>query len=311
MSETYFNKKRYALLILTATFLFGSTFPASKIILGQMTPLWAAVVRFLIAAISILPILFWQRIRYPHAIRSPRPWRTLTCIGLLQTTGSMGFLNLGLRSTTPAKAAILMACTPLIVALMARLIMKEKIHSIAALGLALAFSGVVLCIGVNKLDSFGWGDALVLCGAACWAAATLVIKTSKIIMNIWVLSFWQMLIGALCLALLAAASGEALTLPHSMAISLAFLWLAIPATTGAMALWFLALHLGGAVHTSGFLFLSPLFATLISFVAFGYALSLHELIGGVLIGSGIYLVSKRQISPPQSKLPSQPVCDEA
>ncbi|AUH50277.1 EamA family transporter [Chromobacterium sp. ATCC 53434] len=293
MSKQHYDAKRYWLLILAATFLFGSTFPSSKIVLSEMPPLWAAVARFLVASAGIAPILLWQRLHRRHAASQRRPWGILILIGLLQTAGSMGFLNIGLRSTTPAKAAILMACTPLIVALMSRLALKEKIHPLAAVGLALAFFGVAMCIGLNKLDGFGAGDALVLCGAACWAASTLVVKSSRIAINVWVLTFWQMLIGSAFLALLAWAVGEAPALPHGDRALIAFLWLALPATTGAMALWFMALELGGAVRTSGFLFLSPLFATLISFAAFGYSLSLHELAGGVLIGIGIYLVSKR------------------
>ncbi|AXT49196.1 MULTISPECIES: DMT family transporter [Chromobacterium] len=299
MSHPNYDAKRYWLLILAATFLFGSTFPTSKIVLSEMPPLWAAVARFTAAAAGIVPILLWQRFRYPRAFVRPRPWGVLALIGLLQTAGSMGFLNIGLRSTTPAKAAILMACTPLIVALMSRLALKEKIHPLAAVGLVLAFFGVAVCIGLNKLDGFGAGDALVLCGAACWAASTLVIKGSRIVINVWALTFWQMLVGSACLALLAWAGGEVPAPPHSERVLAAFLWLALPATTGAMALWFMALDLGGAVRTSGFLFLSPLFATLISFVAFGYSLSLHELIGGVLIGVGIYLVSKRPTAAAQ------------
>nr|WP_083338812.1 DMT family transporter [Chromobacterium sphagni] len=296
-----YNHKKYWLLILAATFLFGSTFPSSKIVLSEMPPLWAAVFRFLAASAGIIPILLWQRIRYRHTFVRHRPWGVLALIGLLQTAGSMGFLNLGLRITTPAKAAILMACTPLIVALMSRLVLKEKIHPLAAVGLIIAFFGVAMCIGLNKLDGFGAGDALVLCGAACWAASTLVIKRSRIAVNVWVLTYWQMLVGSACLALLAYASGEALAFPHTDKTLMAFLWLALPATTGAMALWFMALELGGAVRTSGFLFLSPLFATLISFAAFGYSLSLHELAGGVLIGIGIYLVSKRPDSAGQPR----------
>ncbi|MEN2425608.1 DMT family transporter [Chromobacterium vaccinii] len=301
MPHSHYDAKRYWLLILAATFLFGSTFPSSKIVLSEMPPLWAAVARFLAASAGIAPILLWRRLRSPHAA-SRRPWGMLALIGLLQTAGAMGFLNIGLRSTTPAKAAILMACTPLIVALMSRLALKEKIHPLAAVGLAMAFFGVAMCIGLNKLDGFGAGDALVLCGAACWAASTLVIKSSRVVVNVWVLTFWQMLVGSIFLALLAWAGGEVPALPHSERVWIAFLWLALPATTGAMALWFMALELGGAVRTSGFLFLSPLFATLISFAAFGYSLSMHELAGGVLIGTGIYLVSKRPdtAGPPQT-----------
>jgi drug/metabolite transporter (DMT)-like permease len=48
-----------------------------------------------------------------------------------------------------------------------------------------------------------------------------------------------------------------------------FLWLAIPASTGAFGLWFAALAKGGAMRTSGFLFLSPSFTVILSYFILG------------------------------------------
>ncbi|MEC5161734.1 MULTISPECIES: DMT family transporter [unclassified Janthinobacterium] len=291
---------RYGYVILASTLLFGSTFPATKAVLQEMTPLWAVSLRFLVAALSIYPFLLLNRIFLKRPIIPPAmPWRVIAAVGLLQTAGSTGFLNLGLRTTSAPKASILMACTPLIVALLSAIVFKEKIRLLALLGLLISFVGVVLCIGPAAVaaGTFGLGDALVLCGALCWSVATLLVKRANLRIDIFLLSFWQMAIGALVLAALAAAAGEKFAAPVSAPIWLAFLWLAVPATTGAMALWFLALRLGGAVQTCGYLFLSPLFASIISFFAFGYVLSPIELAGGVLIGLGIYLGAKGAPKP--------------
>lgn len=285
----------YGYIIVASTLLFGSTFPATKAVLREMTPLWAVSLRFSVAALSIYPFLLWRSLLRESAMTpGPRAWKVIFAVGVLQTAGAMGFLNLGLRSTSAPKAAILMACTPLMVALISSLFFKEKIRALALVGLALSFCGVVLCIGPGSLahGRFGPGDGLVLCGALCWSAATLIVKRAKVAIDIVLLSFWQMLIGALLLAVLAMLGGEAFAAPRSAPVWLAFLWLAIPATGGALALWFLALRLGGAVQTSGFLFLSPLFASIIAFFLYGDVLRPLELAGGVLIGFGIYLGSK-------------------
>jgi hypothetical protein len=72
--------------------------------------------------------------------------------------------------------------------------------------------------------------------------------------------------------------------------------LVLPASTGAMGLWFAALQTGGAVRTSGFLFLCPLFAAAINFVINGEILSLHEVTGGIMIAAGIVLLSRTSVS---------------
>ncbi|TDR82918.1 DMT family transporter [Paludibacterium purpuratum] len=286
--------RRYLAALVAATFLFGSTFPASKLVLTQVGPLWTAAMRFACATLSLLPLVCWQRRRAPLAGRLPLG--RLALIGALQTAGSMGFLNLGLRHTAAPRAAILMACTPLLVALLSRLWLKTPIRPLAWTGLGLALCGVVLCVSPGGLAAPQAGDLLVLGGALCWAVATLVIKRMPVVLDIWRLSFWQMLFGSLLLAGLARWQGEPMHWPHAAALA-AFVWLALPATTGAMALWFLALQWGGAVRTSGFLFLSPLFATLLSWWLFGRPLSWPEAAGGVLVGAGLYALARGAEAP--------------
>lgn len=295
-------QRRYLLLIFGSTFLQGSSFVASKVVLTELPPLWLAALRFFAAALSLSPWL-WLR----HCTRTAAgtavpitsmPWLRLAVIGLLQTTGVMAFLTMGLTQTTASKAAILMASNPLLVALLAGILLNERVRPLAWLGLLLAFVGVVVCIGVQSAMSgaIGHGEALVMAGSTCWALATLASKRFRLAIDTWTLAFWQMLVGAVALALLAAWRGESFALPTHTAA--AFLWLAIPASTGAMGLWFAALHMGGAVRTSGFLFLCPFFAALITFAISGEMLSAHELLGGLLIAVGIVFLSRTPTARP-------------
>lgn len=295
-------QRRYLLLILCSTFLQGSSFVASKVVLTELPPVWLATLRFFVAALSLLPWLWLRhRNRVAAGIAVPitaMPWLRLAVIGLLQTAGVMAFLTMGLTQTTASKAAILMASNPLLVALLAGILLKERVRPQTWLGLLLAFAGVVVCIGVQSVMSgaIGHGEALVMAGSACWAFATLASKRFRLAIDTWTLAFWQMLIGAAALTLLAAWRGEPFVLPTDTAA--AFLWLAIPASTGAMGLWFAALHAGGAVRTSGFLFLCPFFAALIAFATGGEMLSTHELLGGVMIAVGIVLLSRAPAAKP-------------
>ncbi|KAA5841764.1 DMT family transporter [Pseudomonas chlororaphis] len=302
--DSHVAQQRFLLLILSSTFLQGSSFVASKIVLSELPPLWLAALRFFVAALSLLPWLWLRhRARVAAGTAVPvkaMPWLRLTIIGLLQTTGVMAFLTMGLTQTSASKAAILMASNPLVVALLAGILLKERVRPLAWLGLLLAFAGVVVCIGVQSVmtGAIGAAEALVMAGSTCWALATLASKRFRLAVDTWTLAFWQMLIGAVTLALLAAWRGESFSLPAQT--MLAFLWLAIPASTGAMGLWFAALHTGGAVRTSGFLFLCPFFAALITFAISGDMLSTHEMLGGVMIAVGIVLLSRTPAARPAS-----------
>ncbi|MBN3853438.1 DMT family transporter [Paraburkholderia sp. Ac-20340] len=292
-------------LILASTFLQGSSFVSTKIVLADVAPLWTAALRFLVASLSLLPFMYSSMRQQKLGLRD-LPWAKLAIIGSLQTTGVMAFLNLGLESTTPSTAAILMASNPLLVVILARIWLREAISASALSGLIVAFIGVVICIGIagNHHAAPGHGEWLVALASACWAGSTVLNKKFNLALSAWVLTFWQMLIGAILLALLAAGSGQPFSLPATAAHWGAFAWLCIPASTAAMGLWFAALRLGGSVQTSGFLFLCPLFAAIITFCLTGQLPHPHELVGGCLIGIGLYLLSKRRTAQTARALPA-------
>jgi drug/metabolite transporter (DMT)-like permease len=310
MSKQHSASRTWLGLILASTFLQGSSFVSTKIVLTDITPLWAAALRFLVAALSLLPLMCVSMRRQKLRLRD-LPWTKLFIIGSLQTTGVMAFLNLGLMSTTPSTAAILMASNPLLVVILARVVLRETLSASSLGGLVLAFIGVVICIGVtrtshsvNSGDS-GHGEWLVALASACWAGSTVLNKRFNLALSAWVLTFWQMLMGAILLALLAACLGLPLTLPTTAWHWAAFAWLCIPASTVAMGLWFAALKIGGSVQTSGFLFLCPLFAALIVFGVTHQLPPAHEIAGGVLIGMGLYLLSKRHGPKPSGQRAAQ------
>jgi drug/metabolite transporter (DMT)-like permease len=278
---------------------------STKIVLADVAPLWTAALRFLVASLSLLPFMC-SSMRQQKAGLRDLPWAKLAIIGSLQTTGVMAFLNVGLESTTPSTAAILMASNPLLVVILARIWLREAISAGAFLGLILAFIGVVICIGIADTGNAarGHGEWLVALASVCWAVSTVLNKKFNLALSAWVLTFWQMLIGAILLALLAAGSRQPFSLPSTAAHWGAFAWLCIPASTAAMGLWFAALRIGGSVQTSGFLFLCPLFAAFITFCLTGQLPHPHEIAGGCLIGIGLYVLSKRQKTQAAHTLPA-------
>lgn len=295
------SQNQYFLLVLASTFLQGSSFVSTKIVMSEMPPLWTASARFFVAAVSLLPFVFllmWrQKLNLKHI-----PWLRILVLGSFQTAGVMAFLNIGLTSTSPSTAAILMASNPLLVVVLAWLFLGERSSPVALGGLLLAFIGVVICIGISPTGSMsvGYGEGLVILASICWACSTVLNKKFNLTLSPWLVTFWQMLLGSMILAVIAALSPQQLALPATAYHWGMFLWLAIPASTGAMGLWFAALKIGGSVQTSGFLFLCPLFAALITFCLTGQVPTGHEIAGGVLIGLGIYVMSRWRYTSGQS-----------
>jgi drug/metabolite transporter (DMT)-like permease len=226
-------------------------------------------------------------------------------IGLLQTAAVMGLLFLAMRSISASTAAILLFTNPIWVALLGALFLGEALTAGRMAGLALGLAGVAFALKVGpELFAGGTaaaGELIGLGSSLCWAVATLVTKRAGLPLGPWGLSFWQMLVGALALLVLAYGLGQHWPDRTSIPQWGWFLWLSIPASTGSFGLWFMALGRGGATRASGFLFLAPLFTVLLSFFVLGAPLSWQQGVGGALIGMALWLVNRSPSQAPPSR----------
>jgi drug/metabolite transporter (DMT)-like permease len=293
------SRGEYLAILLGSTLLMGSSFVAGKLLLSAgFPPLLLAGTRFLVAALAALVVVaieagLWRQVLVPSEL-SGKDWLQVLAIGLLQTGGVMGLLFWSMRDIPAPMAAVLLFTNPIWVALLARVLLLEPLPRARSLGLVLGALGVALALGLRLEAGSGLlrGQLIGLGSAWCWAIATLINKRAQLRLRVWVLSFWQMLIGSLALLVLALATGEHWPSATTGSQWAWFLWLAIPASTGSFGLWFMALARGGATRTSGYLFLAPLFAAALSHWLLGAHLSTEQGWGALLIGLGIWLVNR-------------------
>ncbi len=276
----------FAVLVL-ATFFMGSSFVAGKVLLAKVPPFPLVAWRFLVAAAALLPLALRDGLVPPR-----RAWGGIAVLGLLQTTAVMALLFLALETISASAASILLFTAPVWVALLARALLGERLRPSQVSGLALGVAGVALAIGKAEGISALVGDLLALGSAFAFAGAAIVAKRLRAPVPASTLAFWQMLVGSAALFVLAAAAGQSWPGGLTPAEWGWFLWLAIPASSGSFGLWFLALQWGGAARTSAFLFLTPLFTVLISYVVLGERLGPVQLTGGVLVGVALWLVNR-------------------
>ncbi len=282
----------YVLTLIFATFFMGSSFIASKLLLRDLAPFWLAGWRFMVAAVAMLPLAMTRR---PVATRSQTNWLTVMLVGLLQTTGTMGLLFLSMQTLSAANAAILLFTNPLWVALLSYLFFRERISPQQLVSLVVGLVGVVLAMGGQASFTDWRGTLLGLGSALCWAGSTIITKQRPAGIDPLWLNTLQMGLGGVVLLLASFVGNEPqrwLTSPGQWAW---FLWLAVPASAGSFGLWFVALQRGGAARSSSFLFLAPLFATLLSVLVLNTTLTGWQLLGGGLVGLAIYGMNARPV----------------
>ncbi len=290
----------FFLTIIGATFLMGSAFVASKILLKTygMMPFNLVGWRFLLASIATLPIIFLTKSSFREIKKSD--WLKMTVIGLLQTGLTMGFLFLSMLYVTASSAAALMFINPLIVAIMnlrkssleTKTSLEEETSPKIIIGFIIGIVGVWLIVGADtNLDEWK-GILLGLACAVSFAASTIYNKKMNLKVPPFIVSATQMFIGALFLLFCAFLfEGDQFRLKDTTQ-TFWFLWLVIPASTGSFGLWAMALNKGNAVTASSFLFLTPLFTIVISHFVLHTDFSLIRVCGATLIGVSLFVVNK-------------------
>lgn len=295
------DERLFILALFGATFLMGASFIPGKILVGIADPFPLAGWRFIVAALATLPLCYWdlskQGISFREGLLPPRSgWPALIAIGLLQTGLVMGLLFLSMETISASAAAILLFTNPLWVGLIAPVFLGDRLSPLVAGGLGVGVAGVAMAIGFDGLSNDPTGYLLGLGSGLAWAFSTILQKSITLTVRPFILAFWQMLIGGLALLMAAAYSGN-LWIGSLTGWDWAwFIWLAIPSSTGSFGLWALALSKGGASRSSGFLFLAPFFAVLLSVLLLNTPMGLIQVTGGVMIALAIWTINRASMA---------------
>lgn len=163
-------------LMLLLCLLWGGNMVAIKFTVGTMPPIFAAAARSLVSGTLVAMLMAARGVRlFPSREAT---FHGAVC-GILFGL-EFACIYLGLKFTLATRTSILLYTHPFFVAIGAHFVLhSDKLHGRKALGLALAFTGIVVLFvkdwGPATLATLP-GDLLILLGAAGWAATTLYIK---------------------------------------------------------------------------------------------------------------------------------------
>lgn len=288
----------FVISILLTTIFMGSSFPTGKYLIAveNTPPLLIGGVRFIIAGVIMLGLTIINRNYFSIIPKSGesklRGLALVATIGLLQTAGTMGFLNLALAyGVSSSMSSIILFTNPLWLALLAHFFLKDKLTFKKVSALLLGIAGVSTCIGLDS-TAFNFGSLFALLGSFCWSINTIITKKVPFDNGPWVFTGWQLLLGGVFLYLFSLPLHESYDfLNLGLWGWIWFVWLIIPASVGSFGLWFFSLGQRGATVASSFLFLVPVFSTIFSIIGLHEKFSLNLLIGGVMVVSALVLVN--------------------
>lgn len=273
--------------------------------------LWAACFPLITAGIVYSPHLTFAALRavlagaalitLAFALRRPLPrkleiWAMLAGIGMGAT--SLGFLGMfhAAEFVSPGIATVIANTQPLLAAVLAGVILNERLTRRGKTGLALGFAGI-LVITWPQLTSGGQENYVV--GVAYIVLAAFGITVSNVLIKLvagradaLMAMGLQMLIGSVPLMLAAWLTEEPTAIQWTYTFFGALLALSLLGTALVYWLWFSLLEKISLNRANAFSFLIPIFGLASGAVFFGETLGLSQLIGIALTIVGVGLVMR-------------------
>jgi drug/metabolite transporter (DMT)-like permease len=280
---------KFEAFLILSSFLWGTSFVASKIGVGEVDPFLFALLRWLIAA----PVLIFVAYLFTDFDLSIFKDKILWLVGLLNAVG-LFLQNAGMTSTTATNAVLLVDINVVFVAIIASLVLKESITKFTIFGLLVGLLGVFI---VSTGGDFGKmtdgslaGNLLVLAAGIVWAFY-IVYQKAAVNKHPDVL----MMTSSVVVTTLIVSIPIALLFTQSFALStnglVAAMYVALICTGGAFMLYIAGLRGKGATDSSIILLLEIVFAMLFAYLILGEVPDMLTAIGGILIISAIVLVS--------------------
>lgn len=292
------------ILPLATSLLFAGSFIAGKYTTADLQPLTTALLRYGVA------ILFLSGLaaRYGYStlkVARSDGWK-LALLGLFGSVGYHYFFFLSLRYTEVANTAIINASNPAITALMAALILNERLLFRNYLGGAIALLGVLTILTRGRLFDLlqmqvNIGDVFMVCAVLCWVVYALLLKQLSKRYSGFTLTYYASLTGVLLLAGLAIAEHpiaqiQSLSIPSILAI----LYMGIGASGIGYLLYNLSIVKIGPTKTSSSVYsLVPVCVAILAFLFFREPITPIMIISASLIILGVNLMLFEKPKPLQ------------
>ncbi len=277
-------------------FLWGATYVCIKGALSSASVFVFLFMRCTLAAVAVALI-------YRITVRSldRRSMAAGTVLGTLMFAG-YAMQTVGLRLTTPSKAAFITGSSVVMVPLFHAWIGRHRVSPWVWTGVLVAFTGIYfLTVPAAGLSALNKGDLWMLGCAVFLALHIIAVGHYTPRHSVGVLSFTQVAVtavfSAMFLPLLWATHLEIPRLVWSRVLVIGVVFAAIGATAIGYSLQVWAQRFAAPAHVAILFSLRPIFAALTSFAVYGERLTTRALGGGVLVLTGILLAELMDRGP--------------
>ncbi|HBY07007.1 MAG TPA: EamA/RhaT family transporter [Chloroflexi bacterium] len=277
--------------------VWGGSFIATKVALRDVYPATVVWLRFGIGVLILgLATLWRKQLRFPG--RKELPYFAL--LGFIGISFHQWLQSNGLITAQASTTAWIVATTPIFMALLGWLILREKLTKLQAFGILLAAIGVLLVVSEGRLASLTQGDfggigtLLIVISAPNWAVFSTLSrrglqKHPAGLMLLYVMGFGWLFTSVLFFNEPGLADIRQLTINGWLGV----IFLGVACSGIAYIFWYDALQAIPASQVGAFLYLEPLVAAMVAAIILDEPILLVSLVGGLTILLGVWLVNRR------------------
>jgi drug/metabolite transporter (DMT)-like permease len=287
------------ILLMLSPALLASNMLVARLAAGWVPPLSLTFWRWLLVGLLLSAVVFPLIVANARRIRSEL--RGLMLLGSIGMTLCGASAYLAGQSTTTVNIGLIYAASPVLMAILARLFLHERLDATRVAGIVLCLCGIAVIVARGSAQtladlSFNRGDLWALSGSAGWALYSFL--------QIWIRSELAVNVRLAVMAL----AGALITAPFAWVEStgpggfpftaqgialLAFTVLV--ASYGSYVVYAKLQRVAGVSFAGLSTYLTPLWAALLGWLFVGESLEGYHLAGAALVLPGIWLAGRRPV----------------
>ena len=283
-------------VLLFVGLIYGANYSIAKVIM----PFYIGPFGIIFIRVIAGTLIYWtiDLLQGSEKIQYKRDYLKLAVLSVFGVAINQLMFFKGLSMTTPITASVIMTSSPITVLIVSYLVLKERITANKLMGIVLGAIGAILLIGIDgfSLSSESFlGNMFILVNAISFSIYLVLVKPMMLRYKAITIIKWVFTFGAIFVIpfgfeefLLVDWRG----LPNEAWMSLSYIIIGTTILAYLLNTW--ALKFVNPSVVGYYIYLQPVFSTLVAISFRGDKLTVTEALYSLLIFMGVYLVSVRK-----------------
>lgn len=293
---------RYFLVLILVNLMWAFQFSGAKIATERLGPITVTLLPLVLSTLMLAPFAFFdarkrrrENVRFPHSA-----WISFALLGTVGTIASQLGLTWGVERSLASNAAVLTLTIPVLTAVMASILLGERMNLLRWISFALAIGGVLL---VSDIDwhsvritegRYFFGNVLLL--VSCLGSAFINSYSKKLLSTfspaeVLVYSFSIADIVLLVLALIYEPGSFGRLSSIGWAAWMSLLAIAAFSLAVSMLLYFWVIERIDVMQASLSIYLLPVLGVILSTVLVNEKVTVRLITGGALVFISTFLIT--------------------